>query len=361
MYKKIAVIGVGQCGGNHAEKADEIGFSITGAINTSEQDLAPLKIKNKLVVGTTGGCAKDLKVGVQIFENESEKIMKFIKNTSGKASHVIITFSMGGGTGASIGPLVCKALKNSGVGVTALLASTGLSEAGLAYSNEISVIKELMSSQIPMMIIDNSKIILSEKKSQYEKLNTSVLNKLKTFLEEKQGNMNGNMDSAEKLALLSIPGLIQISHTRVLNETDVNKTIFESFNDSKANIFLETDILPKASGHIFYTSTKSKDVDFDKIYGDNKPARIYEGFVQGPPNDFRVINILAGLPYPKKRIGMLTEKITETKKVIIKQKQVEEEMNSLFDGLETLDLDSDVVVPKPLNSSSFDDLNDLLK
>lgn len=57
MKKRMALVGIGQAGGNVIVSAERRGF-ITGAMNTSPEDLyseALSIVKNKLLLGKNGG------------------------------------------------------------------------------------------------------------------------------------------------------------------------------------------------------------------------------------------------------------------------------------------------------------------
>jgi tubulin-like protein CetZ len=345
MHRKILFIGSGQGGGNVAEEANLAGFPAL-AINTSKSDLDPLKMKDKLVIGTDGGCAKDRRNGKKIFELEKDKISDFIRKGISKHSptNIIVSFSLTGGTGSSIGPLICSLLKENKVPYTALvICGDENGESGMAYSNEIEAFTELNSLNAPIIAVDNSKAVESHNsRNRYEKINKTIITKLKTVLEEKAGNKNGNMDTAEKLKLLTSPGLIYISTIKYNSNTNLNKEIADSFCDAK-NIFVETAIYPKAAGHLFFVRTKPKNINYDEIYAAPdkiKPMVFYEGFIESS-NDEEAISILSGLPLPDKRLRMLASKIEETRNSLNLRNEETKKSANILSSISTLSFDDE--------------------
>ena len=56
---KFGFIGAGQGGGKLAETFSQIGYARVGVINTADQDLATINVKNKLKFGEQQGAGAD--------------------------------------------------------------------------------------------------------------------------------------------------------------------------------------------------------------------------------------------------------------------------------------------------------------
>lgn len=99
---RLAFIGTGQGGGRIAQAFWDMGYRRIAAVNTTDQDLEALTIKNKLVIGggARGGAGKDPTEGEAAAKESYEDIMDLMLRSWGeKVEQIYVTVGAGGGSG----------------------------------------------------------------------------------------------------------------------------------------------------------------------------------------------------------------------------------------------------------------------
>jgi cell division GTPase FtsZ len=168
---KFGFIGAGQGGGKLAETFSKIGYARVGVINTADQDLATLNVKNKLKFGEQQGAGKNRGIAKQAFAENKEDVVDFIKDSIGTdIDRIFVTIGAGGGTGAGVSSELVKTVheyqqtvKASSPYVGLILALPKLSEGKKVSLNAYETLKEacdLVDKKIvsPLIILDNEKI-----------------------------------------------------------------------------------------------------------------------------------------------------------------------------------------------------------
>ena len=130
---KLAIIGVGQCGGRIADEFARlnkrahsqrgIDFSVgTFAVNTDSADLAGLTTikadyRYRILIGagrTHGhGVAKISELGAELAREDSDKIIEAIRESANlfDADAIMVIAGAAGGTGSGVTPVIAKVLK----------------------------------------------------------------------------------------------------------------------------------------------------------------------------------------------------------------------------------------------------------
>ena len=110
------VIGVGQCGSNIADAFAELNFKAI-AINTAEGDLRLLSnipSNRRIVIGRSrfhgGGVGGNPANGKYAMEQDLDKVMNVIKDSSEGVEMIIIPYATGGGTGSGGAPVLIESL-----------------------------------------------------------------------------------------------------------------------------------------------------------------------------------------------------------------------------------------------------------
>jgi len=168
---KFGFIGAGQGGSKLAETFSQIGYARVGVINTADQDLATINVKNKLKFGEQQGAGKNREFAKQAFINHKEDVVDFIKQSVGTdIDRVFAVVGAGGGTGAGVCSELVKTLKEYQTTVKAtspyvglILALPKLSEGKKVSENAYATLKEackLVEDKVvsPLIILDNEKI-----------------------------------------------------------------------------------------------------------------------------------------------------------------------------------------------------------
>lgn len=350
---RISFIGIGQCGGNIASVASELGYK-TGAINTSEEDLNSDRLKSiphKMVIGTVGGCAKERKLGQKIVKEEYQSIIdfigdKFLLNSTEYAKKglnyiVYICFSTSGGTGSGVSPILISVLKKvyPEVSFNAIAVTPSDDESLIALNNSLKCMEELYKLNIPILIADNNNA--SKKDSRftiYQSVNNEVIMGLNRFIKARESSNIANMDDKDKAKLLMTPGL-SILTTVPLVDSDVETkdalsiTIETSFhNNTYAKVNFDKKI--KNAGFIFEIPEKvTKLIDYNKILANvGTPLEIFEGIYEADKKDNiigMVTIILAGLNFPESKIKELRAVLTSKGDNV---KSVNNTKKNLFDN-----------------------------
>ena len=160
---KFGFIGAGQGGGKLAETFSQIGYARVGVINTADQDLATINVKNKLKFGEQQGAGKNREIAKQAFLSQKEDVVDFIKESVGAdIDRIFVTIGAGGGTGAGVCAELVKTVseyqkthKCSSSYVGLILALPQLSEGKKVSQNAYETLKEackLVEEKIPLVL-----------------------------------------------------------------------------------------------------------------------------------------------------------------------------------------------------------------
>jgi|TARA_R110000824_G_scaffold20545_16_gene77452 cell division GTPase FtsZ len=166
----FAFIGAGQGGSRIAETFHKIGYRRVAAINTAQQDLNSVGFENKKCIGD-GGAGKDPSVAEQLYNNNKEDVLDFLKYSFGEGvDKIFVCVGAGGGSGAgTMEPLVRsskelqEANKSRSNKVGVILALPKYSEGKKVCANAIATLEranKLVEEGIvsPLIVVDNEKI-----------------------------------------------------------------------------------------------------------------------------------------------------------------------------------------------------------
>jgi len=162
-HLRMAVIGLGQCGGNFANEFARQGYK-SMALNTSTSDLKDLESlprEFRLHIGLSGrnGAGKDHRLGLKSLMANKDKVMDAARNMARSADLFLLVGGMGGGTGSNLGDLV-NLLAPIGLPVACLVTIPTDSESGITKVNAVYGLNTLARSRLAnLMIVDNSKIL----------------------------------------------------------------------------------------------------------------------------------------------------------------------------------------------------------
>lgn len=150
--EKELVIGMGQCGGNLSEELDKKGINVM-AINTSKEDLDPLKIddRKKAHLPTSRGCSKNRKIALDEIKRHFPFILSSIETRYPLQDNVLVAFSAGGGTGGGSSPVLIDIMMDEWdkKNFSCVLALPSTTDSLQAKFNAVECYREL--SQISML------------------------------------------------------------------------------------------------------------------------------------------------------------------------------------------------------------------
>ena len=167
---KFAFIGAGQGGSRIAESFHKLGYRKLAVINTAQQDLNTINLKNKLCIGD-GGAGKNPDLAEGLYVDKKEDVLDFMYDSFGESvDRIFICAGAGGGSGAgTVCPLIetaqemQQAIKAPTDKVGVILAlpkhSEGKKVNANAYATLIKVWDYVERGIVsPLVILDNEKI-----------------------------------------------------------------------------------------------------------------------------------------------------------------------------------------------------------
>jgi tubulin-like protein CetZ len=164
----IAVLGLGQAGGNLAAEFHRRGYRAV-AFNTAQTDLAALDpggvfptlpAERRHYVGLDGydGAGADPDYGRHCIAEHAERIRQVAVKLCADADAVLITAGLGGGTGSSVAELI-KVLEGHELPMVALMTLPTETESGIAKVNAVRAINEVVNADLMGWIfVDNGRI-----------------------------------------------------------------------------------------------------------------------------------------------------------------------------------------------------------
>lgn len=165
----IAVIGLGQGGGNLAAQFAQFGYRAI-ALNTALTDLsalgdgrssrARLAPEQRLYIGMDGydGAGGDLNYGRECIRENADRIRKFVIDQVSDADVVLITAGLGGGTGSSASELVVT-LDDMNLPLMVLATLPTEHESGMAKVNAMRGANALVQMEgLSWIFVDNSRL-----------------------------------------------------------------------------------------------------------------------------------------------------------------------------------------------------------
>lgn len=169
----IAVVGLGQGGGNLAAQFSQFGYRAI-ALNTALTDLSALADsasqnllapEQRIYIGLDGydGAGGDLNYGRECIRENAAKIRQAVVDHCGDADLVLITAGLGGGTGSSASELV-KTLEDLDLPLLVMATLPTDNESGMAKVNAMRGANALVQlTNTSWIFVDNSR--LAEKHS----------------------------------------------------------------------------------------------------------------------------------------------------------------------------------------------------
>ena len=164
----IAVIGLGQAGGNLAAEFHRRGYRAV-AFNTAQTDLdgldpggmfPTLPAERRHYVGLDGydGAGADPEYGRQCIKEHAERIRQIVLKSCADADAVLVTAGLGGGTGSSVSELI-DVLSGDELPILALMTLPTENESGIAKVNCVRAINEIVDADLlGWIFVDNGRI-----------------------------------------------------------------------------------------------------------------------------------------------------------------------------------------------------------
>jgi tubulin-like protein CetZ len=322
--KSIGILGIGQAGGNIAEIASTLGFQ-TALINTNQRDgLVNTRVEKKYFVPELNGAGQDRSIGLKAVQDNYREMIDFVKQSFKNIKLLLVAFSTDGGTGSGMSPLLIDLLLDQlpgiSIGVIAIvpernvLAGNRINTAECVQ--EISKIKGISS----VFLVDNDQMRKinpqSSKQQIYVASNHQVMEAINSVLQVTQkSSFYGNFDETDLMNILNTRGVTIISSctiTDAKSTSDVSGKIQRSWANSIFCPVESTGVI--RAGLIFEgPENMSKLINVPSIFEKiGEPLQLFEGTYISE-SDPTITTILAGLPFPTRRLFALEEPLEKNK------------------------------------------------
>lgn len=243
MKEKLLMVGIGGAGSNVASEFEKRGYLVQ-YINTSKADMPNPKSKFKYHIPGSGGCAKNQNTALEYAKDYYEHIVNLIDNQF-DSEYVFFIFSLGGGTGSGISPIILDILSRKNphktYGVIAIMPS--IKESPQSLQNALTTYKRItqLDNVGNVYLIDNNTV---EDKFQINKKFPDLFDK---FMNITNADSRGVIDTEEIATLLKVKGNAVIEEFHSLNYTTnpkFEKSIFTPYRATcKYLAYSTTDVV----------------------------------------------------------------------------------------------------------------------
>lgn len=343
MRLKIGVLGIGNAGGQVAYEAKKNEFEAL-IVNVSKDDTATIEGVDNFIIGNEMGSGKNREVAKKYGKDSIKDMLgqEMFSSFINSCQVVFVVYSLGGGTGAALGPMVTAVLKNQyknedaskrirfiNIGIL-----PALTEALQAQENMIATLKELASYPSCYGLYDNGNYANLPVHEMMKRVNTEIIDDLKII----RGDYNllspyNQIDPQDMLNIISFDGMYRIASASGFQEKDLDKMSIEDMLikdlDSGANCEIDRDRIVKCIAPIInirqsvsgsYNAGLPK---FREVVGE-APAGFEHYYVIGEDEEHllnRAHVIMTGLSMPDDRLKKVVQRIEESKKALARTKQ----------------------------------------
>lgn len=299
----MLVISVGQGGANIGIEFQKLGYTAF-YINTSKRDLDSLDdVEDDFkhhIAGATG-CNKNREKAKRYAQKSYERIVKDISDRFGSFTHILFTFSMGGGSGSGITPMLIRAFSVIAPEkiVCTLSAVPSFDESPKARANAVTCYNDLtvLKNISNQYWIDNNMFENSEEMLEH---NTIVAKKIHNILNMSSNDNRGNIDDDEVKGLLEVGGTVALGYLSKKAKPNGSRLVLDSnFLSSKGE-----------ATHVAFSIVSDDDYIEDEIrekYGEQ------EDKLKAFKKDGESFIVIFGLPMPSKHFKDLRESYEEFK------------------------------------------------
>ncbi|MGE5527789.1 MAG: hypothetical protein ACM3X6_01420 [Patescibacteria group bacterium] len=326
---RLGVVGVGQAGGNIAAEFGRLGHE-KAAINLSSADLRSIEdqIPARLSLESGAGAAKDPAEGFRALERNAQRVMEFLRQQFAECQAILVSFSLGGGTGSGAGPGVVDLAANvfPGRPVGAIVVLPATEEAIVAQENAVEAFADLSRVRAgAVMVVDNQRafeLLRVEKadagrRELFEATNGTVARLVHDLLQVPSlASELGNVDEAEVLALLAERGLMVIGEAILPNGGPANSADTATL----VQYSLEKGVFVPAAGRATKAAVIwqapadwTRHLRIPEVL-DPLPGEVFEGIYDDSRG--RILTVLTGLPWPLGRLHDIESRLEASRSAI---------------------------------------------
>lgn len=317
----ILIVGIGQAGNNIAEEMAKQNPKISSiCINSSETDMETLEhVKNKVTLPAKGGANRDRNNAKQFLKDEIYLVADTIKSYASK-EHIYIAFSLGGGTGSGITPMLLQVLANTMpnrlFNLIGVLPSE--KEGRKAQANTVECWQELMT--LEKVNIGAIYLLDNNKRNSKQTINREFARLFNKYLDMTKPHIDGVIDSSELTELGTTTGL-----TGIYNIDDYLDNPDEIETECLKNSIFVLNARPIQLVGMTAPKGFNKEAVVDRL---KHTGEFYEGFVDGE----EAMMVLAGVKMTNKAVEHAYDTYKyKTELMELNQRAMEEEPDIEFD------------------------------
>lgn len=342
MEIKTGIIGIGNAGGQVAALAKENGFDAL-AINVSEDDTKTLHGVQSMVIGNQMGSGKNRNAAKAYGKESIKEIIgreEFVQFITGKQI-VFIAYSLGGGSGSGLGPMMGAVLSNiyhdddpaKCIRFISQAVVPSLSESVRSQKNVMDALSELTRYNSTYMLYDNEHYSDLPMDKMFNAVNSDIVEDMKVI----RGDYNilsqySMIDQQDMLNIVSFAGMFRIASavgfvSKDLDKESIEDKLIKNILDG-AGCELDRDKIVKVMGTIVNLRddvSEGFDSSLPKLRASvGEPAVDFNHYyVIGEDEDAfknRVHVMLGGLSTPDDRLKKIVERIKEAEAALTKTK-----------------------------------------
>lgn len=334
----LAVIGLGQAGGNIAAESEKLGL-LCGSINFSQKDLDSTNVKHKLRLLGSEGVGKNRNQAIELFQEQWETAINFIKDNFSNSKVIAFAFSSSGGSGSGISPILLDMAINL-MPEKVFIALTVIpekSESQAAQINCLSTFEELSRLDVAVFPVDNQQIRNQNpnigKSKLYDLSNVEAATLMYKIAEyTTKHSKSGNFDEKDLLTVLRTRGIATISETSISSSLQQINLTPDGVADRVIQSWQESVFAPLSSSKVNKSAVlfdgQESLMDFfrvDYLFKTFKtpPAEVFEGYYHESTG--KIITILTGLTWAMERL-----KDIETSLMVVEDPSEEDELRFTF-------------------------------
>ncbi|WP_049888438.1 MULTISPECIES: tubulin/FtsZ family protein [unclassified Natrinema] len=261
---KVALIGVGQAGGNVTERLArfdaDMGFeAVQGAlaVNSAEADLESLQFVETQLIGADRvnghGVGADNELGTEVMQSDIQQVLDGLDGrVTSKAEAVFVVAGLGGGTGSGGAPVLVHHLQQIyDIPVYALGILPGRNEGALYQANAGRSLKTLLREADSTLLIDNDAWHEQGEsiESAFETINERIAKRVGLLFaagEAVNGVGESVVDSSEVINTLRAGGVAALGYATEVASEDSGENITNTMSVARQALLTGTS-LPDAT------------------------------------------------------------------------------------------------------------------
>lgn len=340
MEKKIAIIGVGNCGGQVANLAEKKYSTIFDSIyiNTSDADLSMVKTQNTANVYKIGekneveGSGKNRAKMKEYLEKDIENLLntKELQDCIIDKKYVFIVSSIAGGTGSGAAPILMEFMRmmfpDTNFIIVGVLPQLGASL--MEHGNSIEFLDELyqvLSEDTTYMIYDNESTSNMPPIRALEVVNENIVEDLRVLSGiDNYPTPYESIDEADMESIITTPGRLMVVRLnkditeKSIEDNSLDEMIIKSIKQSNHAEIDRNKKVVRWGIITFFTDAVNKlyTTDFDKLrefIGTPVERFNHNAINEGNENLNFLHMIISGLSPINDRVKKITDRIDELK------------------------------------------------